>query len=442
MLFEIVSSIAAGGLVGYTYLNQSGGTSEAAKIQRIAANCGLVVKEKGATRTIQLLRKSKHRWGTEYAYRIPLGLSFMDFERKRDHLQDGLNNKHSILEISLDDVKNINLRGNIIQQIRDILAKKQKISKTIEMEYDGLLKIKVYKNGLSEFIPFDDSLFNRCNDWEVPIGFSMNEFIPHNFDTIPHMIVAGATRYGKSVFLKSVITSLIHRKPNEVKFTLIDLKGGLAFNRFRNLSQVETVAKDVDEALEALKQIRSSMKLRQAEFLAKGYEDIKEASAKERHFIIVDEAAELSSPGEVDKETRRKKVECESVISEIARIGGGIGYRLLYCTQYPTNETLRSQVRQNCGARLCFLLETSAASLAVLDETGAESLPLIKGRGIYRTDRKQIVQTPFITNDFIDKTIKPHITMKPRKDEKNGIGDQKREERRRNTLVIEETGLS
>jgi S-DNA-T family DNA segregation ATPase FtsK/SpoIIIE len=55
------------------------------------------------------------------------------------------------------------------------------------------------------------------------------------------------------------------------------------------------------------------------------------------------EAAELSSQGESNKEVRKMKVECEHIIAEIARIGGGLGYRLIFATQYPTADTLPRQ---------------------------------------------------------------------------------------------------
>lgn len=150
----------------------------------------------------------------------------------------------------------------------------------------------------------------------------------------------------------------------------------------------------------------------------------------------MDEAAELSSSGDPDKESKKKKIECEKILSEIARIGGALGYRLVYATQYPTGDVLPRQIKQNATSKLCFLLDTEVASMVVLDEPGAESLPFIPGRGIYRTERKTIVQAPFIENDFIDRTIKPHITIKakeaPKREHRSATKD------REYSLVIEE----
>lgn len=438
MLLEIVGGSIMSGLLIYTHLDGRG-TSEPSKIQRIANTCGLTVLESGKQRTMQLLRRTRHDWGTEYIYRIPLGLSFEDFQKKKQHIEDGLNNKRGFLDITLEDIKSLRLRSDLLQQIKTLLNS-EKGRKEILMDYDGTLKIRVYKAQLADMIPYDDVMLASCNSWKVCLGESREQTIYHDFDSIPHLIVAGTTRYGKSVFLKNVITTLTLTQPNTVTFTLLDLKGGLAFNRFKNIKQVETVAKDVNESLEALRELHEHLKQRQVEFLTNGYEDAREARLKQRNFIIIDEAAELASQGEHDPAVKKRKVECEHIIAEIARIGGGLGYRLIFATQYPTADTLPRQVKQNCDAKLCFRLQTDTASHVVLDESGAELLPLIKGRAIYRTDRKFIVQTPFIENDFIDKVIKPHIVIKARKEPfvYDGIPNKEDATGRSYSLIIEE----
>jgi hypothetical protein len=434
MLLELVTSTAMSGVLIYTYLDK-GGTTEAAKIQRVAAHCGLAVRENGKTHTIHLLRRTRHKWGTEYVYRIPLGLSFEDIRQKKQHIEDGLNHRRRLFDVTLDDLRALRINGDILQQLRQLLTG-SKQRKEVLMDYDGALRIRVYKEPLPQLVPFDDKTLTSCKGWSVCIGQSREHMVIHDFERMPHLIVAGTTRYGKSNFLKSLITTLIHNQPAS-RVHLLDLKGGLAFQRFKNARQVSDVAKDVDESLEMLRKIEQEMKKRQKEFLDKGFEDIREAKYTVRDFIVVDEAAELAPSGENDKDTKKKKTECEKILSEIARIGGGLGYRLVYATQYPTGDILPRQIKQNATAKLCFLLDTHVASMVVLDEPGAESLPLIPGRGIYRTDRKTIVQAPYIENKFIDKTIRPHITIKAKE-------EVKREHRPATqggeySLVIEET---
>lgn len=406
------------GLLGWTHM-ESRGKNDADKIQKIAKYCGLIKKDGKETFTIHLLAKRHRKWGTEYVYRIPLGFSFCDFQDKRQNFEDGLNIRSRLWEIiTIDDILKLKWNKTILQQIRDIINTPRQ-RKEIVMDYDGTLIMRVYKSPMPKKVDFDDDLLASCKKWGVCIGESREGRVFHNFEKNVHMIVAGTTRYGKSVFLKNVITTLIHNNPDRVRLHLIDLKGGLAFNRFANCRQVTGVAKDAFEALDILTKIQDEMKERQRIFLSKGYEDITEADYRERDFIIVDEAAELS-PFKIDTpETKKAKGDCEKILAEIARIGGGLGYRLVYATQYPTADVLPRQIKQNATSKLCFLLDTATASNVVLDESGAESLPWIKGRAIYKTDRKTVVQAPLITNKYINEVIRPHINIKP-KEELNG----------------------
>lgn len=442
MILTILGVTVMTGVLGFTQKEKLT-LSEGKKIARIANNAGLNLMEDGQKQTIQLLRKKKHTWGVEYCYRIPLGRSFKDYEAKKHVFEDGLNNRKSLLEFSAKDLLEIwgKLRTGQIQ-VKDIGREIGKLKgkhkrKEISLSYDGTLLVKVYNEPTKELVEFNDDLLSECIGWTVPMGEAREGEIFHDFDKLPMMIVAGTTRYGKSVFLKNIITTLIHNQSDYVRLHLLDLKGGLAFSRFANCKQVVRVASNVDESLEALQAIEKEMKQRLIEYQLKGFEDITESGTRTRDFIVLDEAAELAPDKTDDK---AKKQECERILCEIARIGGGIGYRMVFATQYPVGDILPRQIKQNAVAKMCFLLDTETASRVVLDEAGAESLPLgIKGRGIYKTDRKITVQTPFITNDFIQEKIRPHIVIKARKDVQDA--KQTTGTDREDSLVIEDAGL-
>ena len=127
-------------------------------------------------------------------------------------------------------------------------------------------------------------------------------------------------------------------------------------------------------------------------------------------------------------------------VGDDMRRGRGAGYRLIFCTQYPTNETLPSQVRQNCDGRVCFKLQTNTASRAVLDEDGAEDLPFVRGRSVYKSPHgKIIVQTPLIENKDINTFISPHINLRPRKEKNNAKSSTEGTKTRKHTVIFEET---
>jgi len=416
-MIEVFTTAIMGGIAFYAKIKKSGLTSDSDKLNKIFTLTGLNVKDKDRTYTAQLLKKINHPWGTEYRYRIPLGRSFEDYQAKVNHIQDGLNNRKTSL--SLSDLKEIDPNKGIIPQIKLLLTKKKATRKEVELEYDGVLKVKVYNKPMPALIPYTD-ITPAWDGWKVPVGQIRegNALVVHDFEQSPHMVVGGATRYGKSNFLNMVIATLIHQQPDNVRFTLIDLKGGVEFGGFQSLKQVVHYAEEPEEAEKALRSVVEEMRSKQQLFKRRNVRNVQEANDPVRHFIIIDEVGELNPAEAVTKYEREIKERCQTYMSQIARLGAGLGYRQILATQYPTGDVIPRQCKQNSDAKLCFRVQNGTASRVVLDEAGAETLPEIRGRAIYQTaDKRQIVQTPFIDAQTITQTIRPYI--KPKKEENN-----------------------
>lgn len=443
MLFEVSTSILAGGLVGYSYLQKSGGIGDDhAKIVNIARNCGLVSKD---GKEIRIHRKDKNKHFTEYVYQMPQGLSYNQFLLKIDNFNDGLNIKKIVPDISFSDFKNINWKGDIIKQLKTIIEQKKKLNKEVEIEFDGMLRFKVYDQQLTDEFIFDEELFKKLKGWKVPIGIDRsNKLIMHDFEMYPHLALGGATRYGKSNFLNMLIVALIHSQSENVTFTLIDLKGGVEFGDYEHLKHVKQIAFEPEEALDALKEAYEDMRAMQKKLRSVKKKKVQDAGIKERHFIIIDEVGELNPAEAVSSDERKLKEQCQTYMSQIARLGAGLGFRQILATQYPTGDVIPRQCKQNSDAKLSFKVRNATASRVVLDEEGAEKLPRIKGRAIYQIDQKHILQTPLIESDTIEKTIQPHINIRPRKErvEMNEKRDTTSTKGRKHSLIIEETELS
>jgi DNA segregation ATPase FtsK/SpoIIIE, S-DNA-T family len=409
MIFSIASSLLIGGVAGYGYLKTNGVTNDADKIQRIFANAGWTKKENGETKTIRLRRRRKIENGMEYVYQLPLG-----FDRKEidtDVLADGLNTKNIAF-----DITKVKFNKDILKQIKQL--KGVKANKQVELDFDGMLKIRVYENDLDK-VEWSDDLLK--GGWKVPVGRTkQGKTIYHDFDKRKHLIVAGATGFGKSVTMKMMITSLIMNKPEDVTFSLIDLKGGPAFARFKKAKQVSEFGTDNTEALEIIQKVKERMDEDYKKIVEGGFEDAIEAGITKRHFIIVDEAADLSD----SKESLR-------LLTDIVRKGRGAGYYVIYATQYPTKEAIPMQIKRNIPARLCYVVDSSTASTVVLDGAGAESLPEIPGRGIYKNVKQIIIQTPFMSNDQIKERIKPY------EEEKHELPRTAPTENRKHPLITE-----
>lgn len=401
MLFEILTSSVMGGIALNAFIKKKGlATNDSGKIQRIISLSGLNIKDGKDTLTTQLIRKKQCDWGWEYKYRIPLGRSFNDYLSKMDILQDGINNRRK--RISFTDLKSLSFDNNVVLQLQELWKKKLTDIKEIELDFDGLLIIRIYDKPLSKQIHWHESLL-ESGKWSVPIGYTRKgDVIQHNFDKDKHLIIAGATGYGKSAILKLITTTLIDQQPENTELSLIDLKGGSAFHRFKDCKQVKYYSREPDEAEKVLEAIQIEMNRSFESVVNNGFEDVKEAGVKKRHFVIIDEAADL---------TEYKKA--MNIITDIARRGRSAGYYLIFCTQYPTMQVIPPQTKRNIIARLCYVVDTDTASRVVLDEGGADKLPDIPGRGIYKNNVKRyVVQSPYISNEIIHKIILPHFINK------------------------------
>jgi DNA segregation ATPase FtsK/SpoIIIE, S-DNA-T family len=434
LIFEIVTTTIFGAISLKAYSSKKGEGNDSMKINKIFALSGLNVKDGNQTLTAQQLKKKNYDWGNEYRYRIPLGRSFEDYVAKQSVIESGINTRS--VKIQLRDLRGLKLDRNIIQNIKGLYTKKLTHRKEIELSYDGVLSIRVYDEPLPEQVEF-----TAGKGWKVVFGATRdrNKLIFHDFEKIPHICFGGATRYGKSNLINCIINSLLIQQPDNVKFHLVDLKGGVELCDYENIRQTVSIAYEPEEALEVLENAYHLMKQKQEILKKSGKKKVEDTGITERHFVIIDEVGELNPDESVSKEEKALKKECQKYMSQISRLGAGLGFRLILATQYGTGDIIPRQCKQNSDAKLCFRVQSGTASRVVLDSDGAEALPKIKGRAIYQmADERVIVQTPLITQEEIKKNITPYIVPK-KEDLQNETPEQKA---RRNSIVITKTGLS
>src|SRR5690625_517610 len=310
------------------------------KIKHVFRNINYRVKD----RVPRLIKKTKYENKTEDVFAVPYGL--IDDNKLQPSLQKTL-------------------------------------AKPVIIKFKGKLIINVYESDLPTKYAYD---WSKTEKWTCPIGRDLNGQILHDFDSIPHMTVAGMTRQGKTVFLKLVLAHLINNNPS-VEFYIIDLKEALEFGKYERLQQVKSVSGNVDESNKILQSILSRLNDDLQRFKSNEWNNITNTKEQRRTFILVDEAAELDD-------------RCQKKLSKIARIGGALGYRLIFATQYPTVDTLPRQIKQNADAKISFRLPTQVASRVSIDENGAEKL-ICPGRAIYRTHERKEIQVPYVSDQVI-----------------------------------------
>ncbi|MDD3947315.1 MAG: DNA translocase FtsK [Clostridia bacterium] len=206
-----------------------------------------------------------------------------------------------------------------------------------------------------------------------------------NLAAMPHLLVAGATGTGKSVFINQVIISILYKySPEDVRLILIDPKK-VELSIYQNLPNLlirETV-KEAAHATNLLNWLTKEMDDRFS-FLEKHgavdidhyNNDIRDKNTEPKIFrivLVVDEMADLMMKG---------RGQVEEPIVRIAQLGRACGIHLILATQRPTVNVITGLIKGNILARVAFSVKTAMDSRIILDEVGAESL-LGKGDLIY-----------------------------------------------------------
>lgn len=217
---------------------------------------------------------------------------------------------------------------------------------------------------------------------------------------LPHLLVAGATGSGKSVFLRGLLVELIRqRTPEQLSLMIIDPKR-LDFAAFAGAPHVRgnAIISDPDEALERLQfTLDAEISLRQpileeagvssaSEFYESGgrLEDLPQL------VILVDEFADLVLAGS----DRRAFSE---MIQRYAQLTRAYGIFLVLATQRPSVDVVTGSIKANLSARIAFSLPSATDSRTVLDRGGAEDLLGDGDLLFYRNGRTVRLQAPFAT---------------------------------------------
>ena len=204
-----------------------------------------------------------------------------------------------------------------------------------------------------------------------------------NLETMPHLLVAGATNSGKSVFMQALILSIIYRNtPDEVKFLFIDPKR-LELTFYEDIPYLydpkETpdrvsVVTDPKEAAKSLLALTRVMEKRYIKFEKARVKNIasynKWAIANgepTEHYIIVviDELADL---------ILQVKNVVEDAIQRLAQMARAVGIHLVLATQRPSVDIITGVIKANLPSRVALQVTSKTDSRVILDTPGAESL--------------------------------------------------------------------
>lgn len=241
----------------------------------------------------------------------------------------------------------------------------------------------------------------------IPLALGVNiggDPVYYDLAKMPHLLIAGRTGSGKSVFVQSIILSILyHFRPDECKLIVVDPKG-VDFGVWKDIPHLITpVVTDAPAAVNVLKWTVREMEERYnklkdvgaqniegfndivTDMAAKGKKITKQVAVgtdsetgalefEEREIdlsimpylvVIIDEVADLMS-------VARKEV--EACVQRLAQKARAAGIHLVMATQRPDTSVITGVIKANFPTRISFQARSNIDSMTTLGEKGAEQL--------------------------------------------------------------------
>ncbi len=280
----------------------------------------------------------------------------------------------------------------------------------------------------------DEAFRTSKAELPVAIGYTIQQRVKvFDLADAPHLLVAGATKQGKSVGLNAIVGSLLYSKhPSELKLVFIDPKM-VEFSAYSRLlhhylavlpandeqeEKDNAIVKKADKADKILRSLCVEMDQRYELLSRASVPNIKTYNEKYRnrklrpdeghHFLpyivtIIDEYADLtmSVGGSGDAKTVARSI--TTSIIRLAQKGRAAGLHVVLATQRPSVDVITGLIKTNFPTRIAFRVVSRTDSATILDSPGAEKL-IGKGDMLYYAGvEMERVQCAYIDSEEINR---------------------------------------
>ena len=225
----------------------------------------------------------------------------------------------------------------------------------------------------------------------LAVAFGKNikgDVIYADFDEFPHALVAGTTGSGKSIFVNSIIVSLIMRNsPDDLKMVLVDPKK-VEMSRYKDMPHLLCpIITEAQEAKALMDKLCAEMEDRYRLFAENGCSNIKEFNEDapglgldklpyimiffDEYADMVDQCKEISMP-----------------VVSIAQKARACGIHMCIATQRPSTNVVTGVIKANLPTHVALMMASYTDSMTIIGEGGAEKLI---GKG------DMLVQSPLVS---------------------------------------------
>lgn len=237
----------------------------------------------------------------------------------------------------------------------------------------------------------------KAIDWSIEIK---------QLESMPHLLVAWATKSGKSVCVNDFILSLMYQNtPSELKFLMIDPKQ-VELEMYSGLPyMLAPIVSDSERALKLLKWSVDEMERRYTMLKDKRVKNIEEYNHKiiwdklYRIVIVIDELADMMMWG--------NKKDVETCITRIAQKARAVWIHLIVATQRPSVNVITWLIKANIPTRVALWVTIEVDSRTILGRKWAEAL-VGNGDMLYMDSNTRFpirIQAPFVSTEEIEKIV-------------------------------------
>lgn len=219
----------------------------------------------------------------------------------------------------------------------------------------------------------------------------------------PHLLIAGATGSGKSVFIAGLMSVIMHRLPCDTAggafCILIDPKR-VELVQYKQLPHCIRYASEPDSMLSALQYAMTLTEQRYKKMQRQGLKKYNGADV----WVIIDEFADLMT-------TQRKTV--QPLIQRLAQIGRAARVHIVLATQTPIAKVIPTEIKCNFDARVGLRTRSAQDSRNIIGMAGLENLPRY-GQCYYMSPEEEgLYIVPMVADAEIDRLVK-HWTAQKR----------------------------
>lgn len=267
--------------------------------------------------------------------KIPKGLTYTDIKKRYEDIKAAMATDLSIIQ------------GNEPNTVTFLIPCKQR----------DIIYLKTILES-HEFIKFAQE-----NSLPFVCGIDMhNQPVFKCLTNAPHLLIAGETNSGKSVFVNALLITLILLKsPDELHLYLIDPKM-VEFTNYERIPHVKKLIINMEEAKETLESLTNEMDERYKLFSQKKVKkisDYNKKSNKRLPYIVcaIDEYNDL----------KMQYKEVETIVERLGQKARAAGIHLIICTQRPDKNVMTGIIKANLPSKICFKLGGSSHYRTVFD---------------------------------------------------------------------------